>query len=117
MAPRWRMAGGILLQLLVAVVLEPIRPDDVLGVLQRQPTCTDFALQMCLHPVLGLGADDLGWEWPVAGKGMRRAAPHLRPEVLRVTRMAADFESDKVVFLVVGGCLVLVSNRRQLSSL
>src|SRR5437899_6135811 len=99
--PSVKMAGGSLLQLLVAVVLEPIRPDDVLGVRQRHPIGTDFTLEMCLHPVLGLGADDLGWERAVVCEWMRRTTPHLCPEVLRVIRIAADFESDEVVFLVV----------------
>ena len=53
---RGKSIGGverkILLQLLVAVVLEPISSDDVLDVLQRHPACTDFTLQMRLHSVM-----------------------------------------------------------------
>src|SRR5437899_5720054 len=48
-----------------------------------------------------------GGNGPREVSGVPGVPPHLRPEVLRIARVAAQLERDEVVFLVVGRVLVL----------
>jgi hypothetical protein len=72
------------------------------------------SLERVLHRVFGLGPDELRRERAAGGQWLREGAPHLRPEVLRVSRVAAKLERDQVILLVVGGRLVHVPGSAEL---
>src|SRR5437879_11086473 len=43
-----------------------------------------------------------------------RRTPHFRPQVLQIAGIAAEFEGNEVILLVMGGCLVRISSRLKL---
>src|SRR5205807_7958041 len=103
-----------LLQYVVSVVLEPIRRDGLLRFVERQRASAHGSLQRVLHLVLGLGTDDRWRKWSVRSQRLARCTPHLRPQDLRIARMAAEFKGNEVILLVVGGRLVRIASRLKL---
>src|SRR3989441_6259672 len=50
-----------LLQHVVPIVLEPVRHDDLLRLLERQHPGADFLVELVLDRILGLGPDKVRW--------------------------------------------------------
>ena len=71
-------------------------------------------MERVLHRIFGLGADELRRERAPGGQRLIEGAPHLRPEVLRVSRVAAQLERNQVVFLIVRRRFVQVAGGAEL---
>ena len=78
------------LQNLLLVVLEPIRRDDGLRCFEGERARADFGVKGVLRRIFGLGPDDLRRERVPGGQRLRDGASHFRPQVLRVSRVAAQ---------------------------
>src|SRR5207245_4649090 len=107
-------ARGGSLQDLLLVLLEPIRRDDGLRRVERKRARANFMMERVLHRVFGLGPDELRRERAAGGQWLVEGAAHLRPEVLRVPRVAAQLERDQVIFLIMRRRFVHIASGAEL---
>src|SRR2546430_367307 len=102
------MNASRLLQNVLAKVAIPIRRDDVLNLLECQIARTFRAVrtrranakfQGIFDLILRVGTDNCRVESVVCALRMIWCAPHLRPQVLLVARMATKLKRNEVIFL------------------